>query len=74
MARRDFRQVAALAFDRMGAFELGIVSEVFGLSRPELDVDWYRFSVFSRVRCAPPAASGSRRRTVWAYCALPAPS
>ena len=47
MARRDFRWVAALAYDRMGAFELGIVSEVFGLSRPELNVDWYRFSVFS---------------------------
>ncbi len=53
MANRDFRRVAALAYDRMGSFELGIVSEVFGLSRPELDVldvDWYRFSVFSLER------------------------
>lgn len=47
MAHRDFRQLAALAYDRMSVFELGIVSEVFGLSRPELDVDWYRFSIFS---------------------------
>ena len=40
-------QVAALAYCRMGAFALPIVSEVFGLSCPELDVNWYRFSVFS---------------------------
>src|SRR5579862_4498174 len=60
MARRDFRQVAALAYDRMGAFELGIVSEVFGLSRPELDVDWYRFSVFSLERRPLRATGGIR--------------
>ena len=60
MARRDFRQVAALAYDRMGAFELGIVSEVFGLSRPELDVDWYRFSVFSLDRRPLRATGGIR--------------
>ena len=29
MARRDFRQVAALAYDRMGVFELGIVMWIF---------------------------------------------
>ena len=60
MARRNFRQVAALAFDRMGAFELGIVSEVFGLSRPELNVDWYRFSVFSLDRRPLRATGGIR--------------
>jgi AraC family transcriptional activator FtrA len=60
MVRRDFRQVAALAYDRMGAFELGIVSEVFGLSRPELDVDWYRFSVFSLDRRPLRATGGVR--------------
>ena len=52
MARRDFRQVAAPAYDRMGAFELG-------LSRPEPDVEWYRLSVFSldrRPLCAAHAA------------------
>jgi AraC family transcriptional regulator, transcriptional activator FtrA len=57
---RDFRQVAALAYDRMGAFELGIVSEVFGLSRPELNVDWYRFSVFSLDRRPLRATGGIR--------------
>jgi AraC family transcriptional activator FtrA len=44
----------------MGAFELGIVSEVFGLSRPELDVDWYRFSVFSLDRRPLRATGGIR--------------
>ena len=62
MARRDFRKVAALAYDRMGAFELGIVSEVFGLARPELDVDWYRFSVFSLERRPLRATGGIRLR------------
>jgi AraC family transcriptional activator FtrA len=27
----------------VGAFELGIVAEVFGLARPEFGADWYRF-------------------------------
>ncbi|PPK68871.1 AraC family transcriptional activator FtrA [Actinokineospora auranticolor] len=29
----------------MSAFELGIVTEVFGLPRPELDVEWYRLTI-----------------------------
>ncbi|MEV6103138.1 helix-turn-helix domain-containing protein [Streptomyces sp. NPDC051940] len=38
--------VAVLAFDGMAPFELGVVVEVFGLSRPELaDVDWYDLRV-----------------------------
>jgi AraC family transcriptional activator FtrA len=41
---RDARKLAAMAYDRMSTFELGIVSEVFGLSRPELNVPWYEFS------------------------------
>src|SRR5215468_103267 len=47
MALRDPRKLAAMAYDGMGTFELGIVSEVFGLSRPELNVPWYEFRVFS---------------------------
>ncbi|MFI5833494.1 transcriptional regulator FtrA [Micromonospora sp. NPDC051300] len=39
------RSVAVLAYDGMSAFELGIVTEVFGLPRPELDVDWYDLAV-----------------------------
>jgi AraC family transcriptional regulator, transcriptional activator FtrA len=42
-------RVAALVFDGLAPFELGVVVEVFGLSRPELDVeDWYELVV-----CAP---------------------
>jgi len=39
-------RVAALAFDGMAPFELGVVVEVFGLPRPELgDIDWYALDV-----------------------------
>ena len=41
------RRVVALAYDRLCTFEFGIVVEVFALPRPELDVDWYKFSVCS---------------------------
>ena len=37
------RLVAALIYDGLCAFEFGIVAEVFGLKRPELGDDWYRF-------------------------------
>jgi AraC family transcriptional activator FtrA len=41
------RRVVALVYDRLCTFEFGIVVEMFGLPRPELDVDWYRFDVCS---------------------------
>jgi AraC family transcriptional regulator, transcriptional activator FtrA len=41
------RRVAALAYDRLSMFEFGIVTELFALPRPELDVDWYQFTVCS---------------------------
>src|SRR5262245_30807796 len=44
---RDSRRVVALAYDRLCTFEFGIVVEVFALPRPELSVDWYKFSVCS---------------------------
>ena len=34
-------RVVALVPSRVAAFELGIVAEVFGLARPELDVPWW---------------------------------
>jgi AraC family transcriptional activator FtrA len=37
--------VAVLAYEGMSAFELGIVTEVFGLPRPEFDLDWYDLAV-----------------------------
>jgi hypothetical protein len=40
-------QVVALAYDRLCTFEFGCVVEVFTLDRPELEVDWYHFSVCS---------------------------
>jgi AraC family transcriptional activator FtrA len=47
--RRPARhRVAALAYQGMSAFETGIVTEVFGLPRPELEVDWYDLAI-----CAP---------------------
>ena len=36
--------VVALVYDGLCTFEFGIVSEVFGLPRPELGGDLYRFS------------------------------
>jgi len=40
-------EVSVLLYEGMSAFELGIVTEVFGLPRPELDVDWYRLTICS---------------------------
>src|SRR4051794_20816190 len=40
--------VAVLAYSGMSLFETGIVTEIFGLPRPELDVPWYRLTI-----CAP---------------------
>jgi len=37
------RLVAALLHDGLAAFETGIVAEVFGLHRPQMQPDWYRF-------------------------------
>src|SRR5687768_13324453 len=46
-ARADL-SVSVLLFPGMSAFETGIVTEVFGLPRPEFDRPWYRLTV-----CAP---------------------
>jgi AraC family transcriptional activator FtrA len=47
MASTDHKRVVALAYDRLCTFEFGIVVEVFALPRPELAVEWYKFSVCS---------------------------
>jgi AraC family transcriptional activator FtrA len=49
--------VVALVYDGLCTFEFAIVVEVFGLPRPELPVEWYRFSVCSQER-APVRATG----------------
>lgn len=41
------RSVVAIAYDQMCTFELAIAVEVFGLLRPELGADCYRFAIAS---------------------------
>lgn len=38
-------RVAVLAYDGMSMFETGIITEVFGLPRPEFDFPWYELTV-----------------------------
>lgn len=37
------RLVVALAYEGLCTFEFGITAEIFGLARPEMGADWYRF-------------------------------
>lgn len=60
MVRRDPRLVAALVYEDLCTFEFGIVVEVFGLPRPELDRPWYRFQVCSLERTPLRATGGVR--------------
>jgi AraC family transcriptional activator FtrA len=48
-SRRKARNplVVALVYDGLCAFEFSCAAEVFGLSRPELGPDWYRFETCS---------------------------
>lgn len=41
------RSVVALVYEDLCVFEFGVATELFGLRRPELDVDWYDFEVIS---------------------------
>ena len=50
MRPRDHRDVVALLYEGLCAFEFGIVVEVFGLPRPEVGPDWYRFHACSLSR------------------------
>src|SRR5215469_4631517 len=50
--------VAVLAYDGLCTFEFGIAVEIFGLPRPELGPDWYRFSVCSLKRGPVRATAG----------------
>ena len=45
LAPRSRPTVAVLAYEGMSPFETGIVTEVFGLPRPELDLPWYELTV-----------------------------
>jgi AraC family transcriptional regulator, transcriptional activator FtrA len=39
------RLVVALAYDGLCTFEFGVAVEIFGLERPEMGDDWYRFRI-----------------------------
>src|SRR5262245_56632554 len=54
------RRVAALVYDGLCTFEFAIAVEVFGLPRPELPVDWYRFTACSLERGSARATGGVR--------------
>jgi AraC family transcriptional activator FtrA len=45
LRRSSGPRVTVLAVAGMSVFELGIVTEVFGLPRPEFDVDWYDLTI-----------------------------
>lgn len=45
LSRDPNRLVVALAYDGLCTFEFGVAVEVFGLARPEMGEDWYRFAV-----------------------------
>jgi AraC family transcriptional activator FtrA len=56
------RQVAALLYEGLCSFEYGIAAEVFGLPRPEMGKDWYRFITVAETR-RPLRANGGIRVT-----------
>jgi AraC family transcriptional activator FtrA len=58
--RAPNRLVAALLHERVATFELGIVAEIFGLPRPEMGEDWYRFVTVAEER-RPLRATGGMR-------------
>ncbi|MEV6523999.1 helix-turn-helix domain-containing protein [Longispora sp. NPDC051575] len=51
-------RVAVLVYDGMTPFEFGVVVEVFGLPRPELDVPWYTLDVCAETPGVPLRAVG----------------
>jgi AraC family transcriptional activator FtrA len=58
MSRTKRRDVAVLVYDGLCTFEFGIAVEIFGLPRPELGPDWYRFCVCSLERGPVRATAG----------------
>jgi AraC family transcriptional activator FtrA len=49
-SRTPNRLVAALLHEKVAAFELGIVTEIFGLPRPQMGPDWYRLVTVAEAR------------------------
>ncbi len=63
-------RVSVLAYDGMSAFELGIVTEVFGLPRPELDVDWYDLTICAESAGPVPMVGRATMSTPYGLAAL----
>ncbi|WP_446213050.1 transcriptional regulator FtrA [Micromonospora sp. IBSANI012] len=57
------RTVAVLAYPGMSVFETGIVTEVFGLARPEFDVNWYALTVCAERPGPVPVVGGAALHT-----------
>ncbi|MEV1147592.1 helix-turn-helix domain-containing protein [Micromonospora sp. NPDC049799] len=57
------RSVAVLAYPGMSVFETGIVTEVFGLPRPEFDVPWYTLTVCAERPGPVPLVGGAALHT-----------
>jgi AraC family transcriptional regulator, transcriptional activator FtrA len=51
--------VSVLAYAGMSAFELGIVTEVFGLPRPEFDIPWYELTICAERPAPVPVIGGA---------------
>jgi AraC family transcriptional activator FtrA len=57
------RTVAVLAYPGMSVFETGIVTEVFGLERPEFDVPWYELAICAEEPSVVPVVGGATLHT-----------
>jgi AraC family transcriptional regulator, transcriptional activator FtrA len=55
--------VVALAYDGLCTFEFGVAVEIFGLPRPEMGANWYRFAV-AAIEPGPLSAAGGIRIAV----------
>ncbi|MER7889449.1 transcriptional regulator FtrA [Micromonospora sp. NPDC094482] len=66
------RTVAVLAYPGMSVFETGIVTEVFGLPRPEFDVDWYDLTVCAERPGPVPVVGGASLHTPYGLDVLAA--
>ncbi|MDG4837107.1 transcriptional regulator FtrA [Micromonospora sp. WMMD967] len=63
-------RVAVLAYPGMSVFETGIVTEVFGLPRPEFDVEWYDLVVCAEQPGPVPVVGGASLHTPYGLADL----
>jgi AraC family transcriptional activator FtrA len=50
MSHRSSHQVAVIVDEGSNPFELGVATELFGLRRPELNAEWYEFTLCAAKR------------------------